>query len=62
MTAMTLSFAVSSVILRASRCQGKPRAVTHDMAHSFDVVDALPVKTDEESESHRAPARHRLFR
>jgi hypothetical protein len=22
-------------------------AVTHDMAHSFDVVDALPVKTDE---------------
>jgi hypothetical protein len=22
-------------------------AVTHDIAHSFDVVDALPVKTDE---------------
>jgi hypothetical protein len=29
-------------------------AVTHDIAHSFDVVDALPVKTDEGGESHRA--------
>ena len=34
-------------------------AVTHDTAHSFDVVDALPVKTDEGGGSHRAPARHR---
>jgi hypothetical protein len=70
MTAMTLSLAVNSVILWASRCQGdrtlvtggrtssscdherggsasltaagRPMAVTHDMAHSFDVVDASP--------------------
>ena len=34
-------------------------AVKHDMAHSFDVADALPVKTDEGGEFHRAPARHR---
>ena len=86
MTAMMLSFAVSSVILRASRCHRNrtlvtggwtssscdherggsdpltaavAMAVAHDMAHSFNVVDALPVKTDEGGESHRAPARHR---
>jgi|HubBroStandDraft_6_1064221.scaffolds.fasta_scaffold177197_1 hypothetical protein len=86
MTAMTLSFAVSSVILRTSPGQGNrtlvtggrashraimsvaarlpltdagpPSAVTHDMAHSFDIADALPVKTDEGGESHRLPARH----
>ena len=86
MTAMTLSFAVSSVILRTSPGQGNrtlvtggrashraimsvaarlpltdagpPSAVTHDMAHSFDIADALPVKTDKGDESHRLPARH----
>jgi hypothetical protein len=29
-------------------------AVTHDMAHSFGVVDAVPGKTDEGGESHHA--------
>jgi hypothetical protein len=29
-------------------------AVTHDMAHSFGSVDAVPVKTDERGESQRA--------
>jgi hypothetical protein len=29
-------------------------AVTHDMARFFGVVDAVPVKTDEGSGSHRA--------
>jgi hypothetical protein len=47
MTAMTLSFAVSSVILRGIPGPRKPHvsyrsAVTHDMAHSFDIADALP--------------------
>ena len=28
-------------------------AVTHDLAHSSDVADAVPVKTDEGGESHR---------
>ena len=37
---------------------GPPSAVTHDMAHSFDIADGLPVKTDEGDESHRLPARH----
>lgn len=58
MTAMMLSFAVSSVILWASRCQGNRTLVTggrtSHRGDSFDVVDAVPVKTDEGGESHRA--------
>jgi hypothetical protein len=30
------------------------RWLTHDLAHSFGVVDAVPGKTDEGGESHRA--------
>jgi hypothetical protein len=34
-------------------------AVTHDMAHSFDIVGALPVKTDEGANLIAPRARHR---
>lgn len=36
-----------------------PMAVTHDIVHSFNVVDAVPVKTDEGGESHRVRHWHR---
>jgi hypothetical protein len=58
MTAMTLSFAVSSVILHERGGSapltdaGPSSAVTHDLAHSFDIAGGLPVKTDEGDESH----------
>jgi hypothetical protein len=43
MTAMMMvSFAASSVIFWASGANRGPTAVTHNMAHSFDVVDAAP--------------------
>ena len=57
-----VSYRRVDIVIVRSRARGfgspdrrrRPMAVTHDMAHSFD-VDALSVKTDEGGESHRAP-------
>jgi hypothetical protein len=44
---------MSAAVRLPDRCPAPPMAATHDMAHSFGVVDAVPVKTDEGGDSHR---------